>query len=146
MLVQTVIQGVNALQQADNDIQAFQKQVDIPSNPIHTVTAMYAITNNIMQEILAELGSLQGLEPNDPLSAPDLAALATIKHQIIDGRAVVGAAITAADWSLGGIFESTVSEVENVVSQAAAPFHVNWTWALVGLGAVVIFFIWVKVA
>ncbi len=146
MVIQTAQQALTALRQADADVVAFQKQVDIPSNPINTVNAMYGITNRILTDLLSELGNLEGMGPNDPLPAQDQAAIAEIKQEILDGRSVVGAAITAADWSLGGIFDSTVGEVENIVSQVGAPFHVNWTVAIIGIAAVIVFFIWVKVA
>ena len=145
MQLSTAQDALTALQQADNDVVAFQKQVDVPANSSTTILGMYAVTNNILSELNAELANLAGDDPTTPLSAQDLSAISQIQTDIVNGRAIVGAEITAADWSLGGIFDTVGTGIKNLASDVGASFHINWTLIVIVAVLAVGFIVFIKV-
>lgn len=85
-----------------------------------------------------------------PLTVQQTAQMQLIQKQVIDARGEVGFAISAVDWSLGGVFSDAVVNAENLASQAitgvSKALGINWTFVAIALGAVVLFVVWRKVA
>lgn len=84
-------------------------------------------------------------KPLDELTAPQIAELQQLQQQVISDRALVGSSISSVDWTFGGIFNDVVTTAENYASQAASGLGINWTYVAIGLGAIVLFFIYMKV-
>jgi hypothetical protein len=113
-----------------------------------TQAAALSLLDQLANTVMSTYGQLDDSET--PLTTQQIAQMQLIQKQVIDARGEIGLAISDVDWSLGGIFDDAIVNAENYATQAISAVSkavgINWTFVAIGVGAILIFVAWRKVA
>lgn len=159
MQISTVGDALGALAQLDNDIANVMQNVvnaQASSNwfvaQINGSDAVAASSISILQGLLDYSNrinsEIQGLPIDTPLTNQQIAQLSELQKEVIADRSEVNNDISSVNWTLGGVFADATTQIENwgtaAVTDVSSSLGINWTLVALGIGALVVFLVWMR--